>query len=203
MIPWYSWSVPGRNPGTSTNVTSGMLNASHVRTNRAAFSDASMSSVPASTLGWLATIPTARPSSRANPITTFIAQNGKTSKKSPSSTMRRITSCMSYGSRAESGITCVSPSSWRSGSSTGANDGASSRLFDGRYDSRWRTIARHSSSSWLTNDATPERLACVIAPPSSSNVTSSPVTALITSGPVMNMCEVSRTMKVKSVIAGE
>src|SRR5918994_2159336 len=36
MIPWYSWSLPGRNPGTSTNVTIGMLNASHVRTNRAA-----------------------------------------------------------------------------------------------------------------------------------------------------------------------
>ena len=34
-------------------------------------------------------------------------------------------------------------------------------------------------------------------------MTSSPVTALMTSGPVMNMCEVSRTMNVKSVIAGE
>ena len=33
--------------------------------------------------------------------------------------------------------------------------------------------------------------------------TSSPVTVLITSGPVMNMCEVSLTMKMKSVIAGE
>src|SRR5262249_47108220 len=38
MIPPYSWSVPGRKPGTSTNVTSGMLNASQVRTKRAAFS---------------------------------------------------------------------------------------------------------------------------------------------------------------------
>jgi hypothetical protein len=43
----------------------------------------------------------------------------------------------------------------------------------------------------------------LIAPPSSSNPTSSPVTVLITSGPVMNMCEVSLTMKMKSVIAGE
>ena len=34
-------------------------------------------------------------------------------------------------------------------------------------------------------------------------VTSSPVTVLITSGPVMNMWEVSFTMKVKSVMAGE
>ena len=42
-----------------------------------------------------------------------------------------------------------------------------------------------------------------MAPPNSSNETSSPVTVLITSGPVMNMCEVSFTMNVKSVIAGE
>ena len=32
---------------------------------------------------------------------------------------------------------------------------------------------------------------------------SSPVTVLITSGPVMNMCDVPSTMTVKSVIAGE
>jgi len=43
----------------------------------------------------------------------------------------------------------------------------------------------------------------VIAPPSASKVVSSPVTVLITSGPVMNMCEVSLTMKMKSVMAGE
>ncbi len=34
-------------------------------------------------------------------------------------------------------------------------------------------------------------------------VTSSPVTVLITSGPVMNMFEVPSTMIVKSVTAGE
>ena len=54
MIPPYSCSVPGRKPGTSTNVTIGMLNASQNRTNRDAFSLASMSSVPASTFGWFA-----------------------------------------------------------------------------------------------------------------------------------------------------
>ena len=41
------------------------------------------------------------------------------------------------------------------------------------------------------------------APPSSSKLTSSPVTVLITSGPVMNMCEVLSTISVKSVMAGE
>ena len=43
--------VPGRNPGTSSKVTSGMLKASQKRTNRAAFTDASMSSVPARCAG--------------------------------------------------------------------------------------------------------------------------------------------------------
>ena len=54
-------------------VTSGMLNASQKRTNRAAFTDALMSRVPASTDGWLATMPIDRPSSRANPTTMFLA----------------------------------------------------------------------------------------------------------------------------------
>ena len=51
--------------------------------------------------------------------------------------------------------------------------------------------------------ATPERVACVVAPPSSSKLTSSPVTVFTTSGPVMNMCEVPSTIITKSVIAGE
>ena len=73
----------------------GMLNASQKRTNRDAFSLASMSSVPPSTFGWFAMMPTERPSRRASPITMFIAQNGKISRNSPSSTTRRMTSCMS------------------------------------------------------------------------------------------------------------
>src|ERR1700721_2720501 len=40
MIPRHSWVTPGRNPGTSTKVRIGMLNASQVLTNRAAFSPA-------------------------------------------------------------------------------------------------------------------------------------------------------------------
>ena len=59
--------------------------------------------------------------------------------------------------------------------------------------------ARRGSARW----ATPERLAWVCAPPSSSLVTSSWVTALMTSGPVMNMWLVDSTMKMKSVMAGE
>ena len=65
-----------------------------------------------------------------------------------------------------------------------------------------RTISRHSSSLSDAKCATPERVACETAPPSSSIVTSSPVTVLMTSGPVMNMWLVPLTMKMKSVIAG-
>ena len=42
-----------------------------------------------------------------------------------------------------------------------------------------------------------------MAPPSSCCVTFSPVTVFTTSGPVMNMYEVSSTMNTKSVMAGE
>ena len=69
MMPPNSCWVPGRNPGTSSKVTSGMLNASQNRTNRAPFTEASMSSTPARCAGWFATTPTGRPSSRANPTT--------------------------------------------------------------------------------------------------------------------------------------
>ena len=41
-----------------------------------------------------------------------------------------------------------------------------------------------------------------MAPPSSCWLTSSPVTVFTTSGPVMNMYEVSSTMNTKSVRAG-
>lgn len=65
------------------------------------------------------------------------------------------------------------------------------------------TYSMASFSSPAMWCATPEVVLWVRAPPSSSKPTSSPVTVLMTSGPVMNMCEVWSTMTVKSVIAGE
>jgi hypothetical protein len=73
MMPPNSCVVPGRKPGTSTNVTSGMLKQSQNRTKRAALTDASMSRQPARCLGWLATTPTERPPSRAKPQMMFLA----------------------------------------------------------------------------------------------------------------------------------
>ena len=66
-------------------VTSGTLKASHVRTKRAALSDASMSSAPASTDGCCATIPTLRPPSHAQPTMMLAAQAGCSSRNVPSS----------------------------------------------------------------------------------------------------------------------
>ena len=95
MIPPNSWAVPGRNPGTSSKVTSGMLKASQKRTKRAALTEASMSRQPARTEGWLATIPALRPPKRAKPTTMLGAYAAWTSRKWRSSTtasMRRLTS---------------------------------------------------------------------------------------------------------------
>ena len=63
--------------------------------------------------------------------------------------------------------------------------------------------ARHSSSLSAAKCATPDVVPCVSAPPSSSAVTVSCVTALMTSGPVTNMYDVFFTMNTKSVMAGE
>ena len=56
-----------------------------------------MSSTPARTAGWFATIPTGVPPSRAKPTTMLSAKPLCTSRKCPSSTTRRTTSSMSYG----------------------------------------------------------------------------------------------------------
>src|SRR5438045_8094789 len=81
--------------------------------------------------------------------------------------------------------------------------GGSSRLFDGMKLSSSRSRDRHSASSWARKCATPEVSLWVVAPPSCSLVTSSCITVLMTSGPVMNIYEVLSTMTTKSVIAGE
>ena len=71
MIPPYSWDTPGKNPGTSTRVTIGILKASQKRTNLAAFLEESISRPPARYKGWFATIPTVFPSILARPTTMF------------------------------------------------------------------------------------------------------------------------------------
>ncbi len=63
--------------------------------NRAALSAESLSRIPPSCLGWLATIPAGRPPNRAKQVMIVFAHCGLMSKYSPSSTIRLITSYMS------------------------------------------------------------------------------------------------------------
>src|SRR4051794_14203685 len=165
MMPPYSWSTPGRKPGTSTNVTSGMLKASHVRTKRAAFSELSMSSTPASTMGWFPTMPMGMPLSRPNPHTIERPQWAKYSRNSPSSVTAVMTFFMSYGWLGLAGSRSRSVGHRRWGSSAVSTAGGSSRLFDGRNDMRYRTSSRHAFSSGDTNVATPDLVAWLMAPP--------------------------------------
>ena len=65
MIPWRSTSVPIMKPGTSARNSSGTLKALQVQMKRAALSAESTNSTPPFCLGWLATMPIARPSRRA------------------------------------------------------------------------------------------------------------------------------------------
>ena len=113
-----------------------MLYASQVRTKRAALTDASMSSTPAIARGWLPTTPTVQPFSRAKPQMMFGAKCSWTSRNSPSSTVSRTTSRMSYGLFGLSGTTVSSSASIRAGSSDGCTRGGDSRLFCGRNESR-------------------------------------------------------------------
>ena len=113
-----------------------MLKASQVRTKRAAFAEASMSSTPASCDGWLPTTPIEKPSRRAKPQMMFFAWCSWTSKNSSSSTIFRTASRMSYGLLGLSGTTWSSSGSIRRGSSLGVTRGAVCRLFCGRNDIR-------------------------------------------------------------------
>ena len=82
-------------PGTSIRNTSGMPNASQRLTKRAALSAESLSRMPPSWRGWLATMPTGRPPMRARQVMIVFAHWRLRSKNSPSSTILRITSYMS------------------------------------------------------------------------------------------------------------
>jgi hypothetical protein len=84
----------------------------------------------------LPTTPTGRPSRRAKPHTIDLAQCGKYSKKSPSSTIVSMTLIMSYGTFGLSGMRSYSSGQRRCGSSVGTVRGGSSKLFSGRKEIR-------------------------------------------------------------------
>jgi hypothetical protein len=80
---------------------------------------------------------------------------------------------MSYALFGLSGTSVSSEKSSRSAPSVVGRTGGFSRLFDGRKFTSRRTIVSASTSFSKARSATPERVECVTAPPSSSAVTSS------------------------------
>ncbi len=91
-------------PGTSARNSSGMLNALQVWMKRAALSEESTNRTPPLTLGWLATTPITRPSSRAYPTISSLAQRAWISRNEPPSTTPSISRCMSNGLFSSAGI---------------------------------------------------------------------------------------------------
>ena len=95
MIPARSTFEPTMNPETSARYTRGTLYALQSQMNRAALSEESTKRTPPLTLGWFATIPTARPPRRAKPVMISRAKRAFISSHEPASTSPRMTSCMS------------------------------------------------------------------------------------------------------------
>ena len=103
MMPDCSACLPTMKPCTSWNKISGSPVWLQSITNRAALSAALTSSAPPRNLGWLATMPAARPPNRAKPVTRFFAQSGFIQSTSPSSTTAVTTLRTSYARRGAVG----------------------------------------------------------------------------------------------------
>ena len=181
-----------------------MLNASQVRTKRDAFSDESMSSTPASTAGWLPTMPddpAVHPGEAAR------------DRHGPVAVHLEVLAVVDDGGDDPLHVVGLVGRGRQEVDQLGspARSGSSPRQLDRRLlqvvrgqEGRAGGARRRGRPSRraTTKVATPDLVAWLMAPPSSSSVTSSPVTVFTTSGPVMNMCEVPCTMKMKSVMAG-
>jgi hypothetical protein len=128
MIPWRSTCVPIMNPGTSARNRSGTLKALQVQMKRAALSAESTNRTPPFIFGWLATIPIACPSSRANPTTSSLAQRACTSQRESASTSDSIRSLMSNAEFSSGGTTSDTGRS-DAGSAGGAGGGAARQLW--------------------------------------------------------------------------
>jgi hypothetical protein len=81
MMPPYSCSTPGRKPGTSTKVTSGMLKALQKRMKREALSDGVNVEHAGHLAGLVGDDTDGRPQTRAKPTTTLGAKPDWTSRK--------------------------------------------------------------------------------------------------------------------------
>jgi len=174
----------GRKPGTSSNVTSGTLNAVAEPNEARALERRSdvQHARQVGGLDWRRSPPPGR-------------QPGKPvsrSRRSPAAPRRTSRRPLRGGSRracrtacsARRARTSSSSSSRRSGGSSDGRTGGLSRLFEGRNDSSVRTAVSDSSSESWTKWATPDVPPWTSAPPRRSKSTSSCVTVFTTLGPV-------------------
>ena len=105
-----------------------MLKASHSQMKRAALSAESTKSTPPLYLGWLATMPTGRPSMRARPVISSWAKSFFTSKNEPASTSSWIRANMSKGLFWSAGMISSMRLPDRTGGFGSARGGCSAKL---------------------------------------------------------------------------
>ncbi len=168
----------------STKVITGKLKQSHHCTKRAAFCAASMSRLPAWIIGWLATMPTGRPSRRPSAVIMLGAYAARSSRNESWSRTSLMTVRTSYEAIARAGTTAAAREQSRSTGSSAVSTGGSSRWLDGRYPSRKRATSSASSSLATTIVATPLSRSCTAAPPRRSRPIATPVNDTTTSGPL-------------------
>ncbi len=111
------------------------------------------------------------------------AKRGLMSRKSPWSTIDRISLYMSYGLRFESGTRSRSDSSRRSMESVQGTSGGGSSQLEPKYERYFLVAARHAASFSNSPSPTPLTSAWILEPPSSCSLISCPVTAFTSAGP--------------------
>ncbi len=135
-------------PGVSTRDRTGSRQRSQRSRKSAALVEAAAVRAPASTVDWLATIPTARPSIRASPVTSSGAQASRNQITVSSSASASTTGRTSKASRSFSGSRVRSAA----GSAAGSPE-PRSRSFS--RPSRRRTTSTAAASSSTTTSRTP------------------------------------------------
>ena len=118
-------------------------------------------------------MPIGCPPSRPNPTTSSAANSGLISKNESSSTMPSMISCTSKGTDSSAGTQSSANST---AGRSAADSGAGSRQHVGRYEKNSFACSIASGSSTARLSPHPETVACIRAPPISSNDTLSPTT---------------------------
>ena len=191
-------------PGTSCRNTSGMLNASHSHTNRAALSAAFTSSAPPSTIGWLATMPTGcaadarRARSRCSSPTPASSRSTSPSSTIACDDLAHVVRAARRGRHDV--VELLDPAV--DGIVASRAPAAARRLCCGKND---EVLAHDREALGVVGDlevGDAEIFVCTAEPPISSSVTSSPTAAFTRCRPPSAIDDVPFTIGTKSASAG-